>query len=128
MRRTSSTAVLDSALNVDHNEKYKQPPEDGGAFREAAAAGTSHFPGVAHFLEACFLCKRRLGPGTDIYMYRGDTAFCSAECRHELIVIDEREEKRSAEAKKMKESSASANHCQSSSTNQHVQAGTVAAA
>lgn len=130
IRRTSSTAMLDSALNVDHDDRYKQPPEDGGASRKAAAV-TSHvhvFPEAAYFLQACFLCKRRLGPDTDIYMYRGDAAFCSAECRHEQIVIDERKEKCSAEVRKMKESSAPANNRQSSSTNQSVRAGTVAAA
>ncbi|WCJ31839.1 hypothetical protein M5689_013294 [Euphorbia peplus] len=33
------------------------------------------------FLTTCGLCKRRLAAGKDIYMYRGDTAFCSQECR-----------------------------------------------
>lgn len=127
MRRISSTAVL-----VDHSEKYKQPQEDGGggASRKAAAV-TSHvhvFPEAAHFLQACFLCKRRLGPGRDIYMYRGDAAFCSAECRNEQIVIDELKEKCCADVRKMKESSAAVNYCPISATNQNVQAGTVAAA
>nr|ADE77804.1 unknown [Picea sitchensis] len=132
MRRTSSTALLDSPIDMEHNEKqkkYKQPPEDGGASRKAAAV-TSHvhvFPEAAHFLQACCLCKRRLGPGTDIYMYRGDSAFCSAECRHEQIVIDELKEKCYLEVRKMKESSPAANHRQSSATNQSIQAGTVAA-
>ncbi|GLJ33856.1 hypothetical protein SUGI_0680500 [Cryptomeria japonica] len=49
----------------------------------------------AHFLQACFLCTRRLGHGQDIYMYRDDRAFCSAECRYQQIVIDEHNEKRS---------------------------------
>lgn len=49
----------------------------------------------AHFLHACFLCKRRLVPGRDIYMYRGDSAFCSIECRHKQIILDERKEKSS---------------------------------
>lgn len=48
----------------------------------------------AHFLQACFLCKHRLGYGRDIYMYRDDRAFCSVECRHQQIVLDERKEKR----------------------------------
>ena len=77
-RRTSSTAMLDFALNTDENENYKQPPEDSCASRKAAAV-TSHvyvFHEVAHFLQACFLCKRRLGPGTDIYMYRYPSSLC----------------------------------------------------
>jgi len=49
---------------------------------------------TAHFLRACFFCQRRLGHGRDIYMYRDDRAFCSVECRHQQIVMDERKEKR----------------------------------
>ncbi|CAK7356234.1 unnamed protein product [Dovyalis caffra] len=46
-----------------------------------------------HFLEACFLCKKPLGDNRDIFMYRGDTPFCSEECRQEQIDIDEAKEK-----------------------------------
>ncbi|PON47148.1 Zf-FLZ domain containing protein [Parasponia andersonii] len=46
-----------------------------------------------HFLEACFLCKKPLGDNRDIFMYRGDTPFCSEECRAEQIEIDEAREK-----------------------------------
>ncbi|KAJ7956854.1 Protein of unknown function (DUF581) [Quillaja saponaria] len=45
------------------------------------------------FLLTCGLCKRRLAPGRDIYMYRGDTAFCSLECREKQMKQDERKEK-----------------------------------
>ncbi|KAJ8625740.1 hypothetical protein MRB53_034270 [Persea americana] len=48
---------------------------------------------TAPFLRACGLCNRRLGPGRDIYMYRGDTAFCSLECRQQQMNHDERKEK-----------------------------------
>ncbi|KAI3431080.1 FLZ-type domain-containing protein [Psidium guajava] len=48
----------------------------------------------AHFLATCGLCKRRLFPGRDIYMYRGDTAFCSHECREQQIKQDEKKERR----------------------------------
>lgn len=44
------------------------------------------------FLSACYLCKRHLSPGKDIYMYRGDRAFCSVECRCQQILMDERSE------------------------------------
>ncbi|KAL2339877.1 hypothetical protein Fmac_007817 [Flemingia macrophylla] len=47
-----------------------------------------------HFLRACFLCKRRLVPGRDdIYIYRGESAFCSSECREKQMKHDERKEK-----------------------------------
>ncbi|KAL3499806.1 hypothetical protein ACH5RR_038899 [Cinchona calisaya] len=47
----------------------------------------------AHFLAACFLCKKPLGGNKDIFMYRGDTPFCSEECRQEQIEMDEAKEK-----------------------------------
>ncbi|KAK8995840.1 hypothetical protein V6N11_076097 [Hibiscus sabdariffa] len=48
---------------------------------------------TAPFLRSCCLCKRRLAPGRDIYMYRGDTAFCSLECREQQMKQDETREK-----------------------------------
>ncbi|GMI96182.1 hypothetical protein like AT5G47060 [Hibiscus trionum] len=46
-----------------------------------------------HFLDSCFLCKKPLGGNKDIFMYRGDTPFCSEECRQEQIDMDEAKEK-----------------------------------
>ncbi|KAA8548949.1 hypothetical protein F0562_000633 [Nyssa sinensis] len=43
------------------------------------------------FLDQCFLCKQKLLPGKDIYMYKGDRAFCSVECRCRQIFMDEEE-------------------------------------
>ncbi|KAL7089967.1 hypothetical protein ACP275_12G010100 [Erythranthe tilingii] len=54
--------------------------------------------GTAEFLRSCGLCNRRLAPRRDIYMYRGDTAFCSLECREQQIKQDERKERRAAAA------------------------------
>ncbi|KAK7329462.1 hypothetical protein VNO77_23631 [Canavalia gladiata] len=45
----------------------------------------------ATFLDLCFLCRKRLLPGKDIYMYKGDRAFCSVECRCKQILMDEEE-------------------------------------
>ncbi|XP_057981940.1 FCS-Like Zinc finger 15-like [Malania oleifera] len=44
------------------------------------------------FLTSCFLCNKKLSPDKDIYMYRGDQGFCSAECRSRQIVVDEMKE------------------------------------
>ncbi|WOH09282.1 hypothetical protein DCAR_0728738 [Daucus carota subsp. sativus] len=41
---------------------------------------------VPHFLKSCFLCHKPLDNNNDIFMYRGDTPFCSQE-------IDEGSEK-----------------------------------
>ncbi|MCE3050969.1 hypothetical protein HAX54_048622 [Datura stramonium] len=47
---------------------------------------------TADFLNSCFLCKKQL-QGLDIFMYRGEKAFCSAECRCTQISMDEHKEK-----------------------------------
>ncbi|KVH87954.1 uncharacterized protein LOC112502784 [Cynara cardunculus var. scolymus] len=44
------------------------------------------------FLSSCNLCKKKLH-GLDIFMYRGEKAFCSEECRYKQISIDEHKEK-----------------------------------
>ena len=84
-----------------------------------------------HFLQACSLCKKPLGDNRDIFMYRGDTPFCSEECRQEQIERDEAKEKNKnlsssmkALRKKEQRNSVSPNKTQDYS----FRAGTVAAA
>lgn len=52
---------------------------------------------TSDFLSSCHLCSKKLH-GKDIYMYRGDKAFCSTECRSTQIMNDERKEQCRAEA------------------------------
>ncbi|CAL9245671.1 unnamed protein product [Arabidopsis halleri] len=47
-----------------------------------------------HFLESCSRCRKTLSLNSDIFMYRGDMAFCSQECRQEQIESDETKSKR----------------------------------
>jgi hypothetical protein len=54
---------------------------------------------TAEFLNSCYLCRKQLH-GLDIFMYRGEKAFCSAECRCKQISMDERKEKRGSGAMK----------------------------
>ena len=39
-------------------------------------------------LDACALCAKPLGRDSDIFMYMGDTPFCSEECRGEQMQLD----------------------------------------
>lgn len=48
---------------------------------------------TAAFLRHCGLCRRLLGPGRDTFMYRGDAAFCSLECRQQHIAHEEWKDK-----------------------------------
>lgn len=61
---------------------------------------SDNFVETPDFLRACSLCKRCLVPGRDIYMYRGDSAFCSLECRQQQMKQDERKEKLIVASKK----------------------------
>ncbi|XP_058212168.1 FCS-Like Zinc finger 8-like [Rhododendron vialii] len=45
-----------------------------------------------NFLSFCYSCKKNLGQGNDIYMYRGEKAFCSSECRYKEMMLDEKME------------------------------------
>ncbi|KAK3219734.1 hypothetical protein Dsin_013704 [Dipteronia sinensis] len=45
------------------------------------------------FLSFCYLCNTKLERGADIYMYRGEKAFCSIECREVEILAEEEAEK-----------------------------------
>ncbi|XP_062219938.1 FCS-Like Zinc finger 2-like [Phragmites australis] len=56
-----------------------------------------------HYLDACFRCRWLLGGNRDIFMYRGDTPFCSEECRQQQIETDEAREKRSKQPAARKE-------------------------
>ncbi|CAE6152404.1 unnamed protein product [Arabidopsis arenosa] len=56
---------------------------------ERKDGGRSSPSSLSSFLGNCGFCKRRLAPGRDIYMYKGDAAFCSIECREQQMEHDE---------------------------------------
>ncbi|KAF7018341.1 hypothetical protein CFC21_031640 [Triticum aestivum] len=39
-------------------------------------------------LDACALCTKPLQGNSDIFMYKGDTPFCSEDCRYEQMHFD----------------------------------------
>ncbi|KAJ4722488.1 protein MARD1 [Melia azedarach] len=41
------------------------------------------------FLSFCYACKKNLDQGKDIFMYRGERAFCSSECRFQEMMLEE---------------------------------------
>ncbi|KAM6541263.1 hypothetical protein CsatB_005710 [Cannabis sativa] len=42
----------------------------------------------SNFLGFCHTCKKNLEEKVDIYIYRGEKAFCSRECRYQEMVLD----------------------------------------
>ncbi|KAK9161606.1 hypothetical protein Syun_007947 [Stephania yunnanensis] len=51
---------------------------------------SSPLPAI-NFLDSCYLCQKPLLLNKDIFMYRGDRAFCSEECRCRHICMDDEE-------------------------------------
>ncbi|KAM0891056.1 hypothetical protein ACQ4PT_026647 [Festuca glaucescens] len=48
--------------------------------------GRGHAPALD--LDACALCAKPLARNSDIFMYMGDTPFCSEDCRYEQMNHD----------------------------------------
>lgn len=127
----SRTLCYSSSYNISGRGSFRNlsisSPRSGiGRFYDARFE--EHQP---HFLEACSLCKKPLGDNKDIFMYRGDTPFCSEDCRQEQIASDEAKEKKlnlsssvKALRKKQQRESTSPNKTQ----NYPFRTGTIAAA
>ncbi|KVH94380.1 protein MARD1-like [Cynara cardunculus var. scolymus] len=45
-------------------------------------------PPLESIVSFCHTCKKNLGEGSDIFMYRGEIGFCSEECRCQEMVLD----------------------------------------
>jgi hypothetical protein len=56
--------------------------------------------------DACALCSKRLARDSDVFMYRGDTPFCSEDCRDDQMRRDARQAARAA-ARRQKQFSSS---------------------
>ncbi|KAH7656255.1 Zf-FLZ domain-containing protein [Dioscorea alata] len=96
MGRATSMAEISPAVVAEQVMQDSQPPqqrnEDGGQPTRGAQRRTiAELPAepISSFLKACQLCRRRLVAGRDIFMYRGDMAFCSTECRQLQMDMDE---------------------------------------
>ncbi|KAJ6989430.1 FCS-Like Zinc finger 15 [Populus alba] len=99
------------------SNKPSSPPSSSSATASLPSYRSCSFP-VPAFLEQCFLCGQKLLPGKDIYMYKGDRAFCSVECRCRQIFMDEEEtiRKENCSFSAMKPAASAAASSSSSST------------
>jgi len=88
----AATVPSSSAAVKEEEEQYVQvgwrffrvKPAAGGSGAVTTPRASHH-----HFLDACFLCKRTISSDSDIFMYKGDAAFCGEECRQEQMSMDE---------------------------------------
>ncbi|KAG0516205.1 hypothetical protein BDA96_10G342200 [Sorghum bicolor] len=60
-------------------------PNGGGGAGDAVARRRRRL----HYLESCYLCKQSIACDRDVFMYKGDAAFCSEDCRDDQMDMDE---------------------------------------
>ncbi|CAN6244930.1 unnamed protein product [Urochloa humidicola] len=84
-------AGLSVVLETSNKSHSGKPPAQIISKANLLIHGPKHKEKLASssFLQRCSLCHRELAEGMDIYMYRGDRAFCSEECRCRQIFMDE---------------------------------------
>ncbi|KAL4282790.1 hypothetical protein GQ457_16G002270 [Hibiscus cannabinus] len=87
----SSTKVYYDVKEMETPPPPPPPPPPAAAAVAARFVEDVSFP-TSDFLSCCHLCRKQLH-GRDIYMYRGEKAFCSSECRSTQMMMDERKER-----------------------------------
>ncbi|KAK3131999.1 hypothetical protein QOZ80_6AG0514400 [Eleusine coracana subsp. coracana] len=94
MPRTTSLSELGPLTRVARGGSAVPSPMETGAGAGLSTVQRRHsmssFPvAEAAFLKVCGYCRRGLGPGRDTFIYMGEVAFCSHECRQQQMNIDE---------------------------------------
>ncbi|KAL2936494.1 Protein MARD1 [Bienertia sinuspersici] len=111
--KSTTTKVYYSGGEFGHGHPTIGPKISNqiGVFNISPARFSDDYSSNSDFLSSCHLCRKTLH-GKDIYMYRGEKAFCSADCRQKQMKIDERKENcRSSEASRSNELSSSPYSC-----------------
>uniref|UniRef100_A0A7N0U699 FLZ-type domain-containing protein n=1 Tax=Kalanchoe fedtschenkoi TaxID=63787 RepID=A0A7N0U699_KALFE len=73
----------------------------------------------AYVFDSCYLCARPFMSDSDMYMYKGNTPFCSEDCREEQIEFDKaREQKKKKKKQQSVRQSDSDQSCPSSDVRQ----------
>ncbi|XP_022140733.1 uncharacterized protein LOC111011322 [Momordica charantia] len=81
----------DLMSNLNKNEVNEIEIGSPLSVRSSLDIPFSHQP--SDFLSFCYFCNKKLENGKDIYIYRGEKAFCSSDCRYREIMIEEELEK-----------------------------------
>ncbi|XP_047322011.1 FCS-Like Zinc finger 14-like [Impatiens glandulifera] len=95
-RRNGPNNLCSTRVYCDGIEQKKKKPKSSekksvfcSIFDISPARYSDDSQPASDFLRLCNLCKKKLH-GKDIYIYRGEKGFCSPECRHKQIVMDEK--------------------------------------
>ncbi|KAL6873918.1 hypothetical protein ACP4OV_014000 [Aristida adscensionis] len=84
---TAAAATTVPEMEEEAEERYVKV----GArfFRVKPTRGGAAAMARLHYLGSCYLCKKSIACNRDVFMYKGDAAFCSEECREEQMGMDE---------------------------------------
>ncbi|KMZ71742.1 hypothetical protein ZOSMA_176G00210 [Zostera marina] len=104
---SASCAVTEPRFPLEKPVKFwddETNSVDMGLFCTSPLTLSEHLYGgpASGFLNSCHLCMKNLD-GEDIYMYRGEKAFCSTDCRYRHIVADEYQESYGYKASRISE-------------------------
>ncbi|KAK6927424.1 Zf-FLZ domain [Dillenia turbinata] len=83
--------ILECHPNDIHIANSSKQEDGGRGSNLSSSAKHSQFSSscpFSNFLSFCYTCKKKLD-GEDIYIYRGEKAFCSWSCRSQEIQIEE---------------------------------------
>ncbi|XVF26724.1 hypothetical protein REPUB_Repub14bG0043100 [Reevesia pubescens] len=86
----------DCILECHNNEltNFDKKAEPGSEVPQPGKSTETSTPYPSdEFLSFCYSCKKKLEKDEDIYIYRGEKAFCSFDCRSEEIFAEEEMEK-----------------------------------
>ncbi|KAK4277109.1 hypothetical protein QN277_015158 [Acacia crassicarpa] len=87
--------ILETHSNGFGNHSRNQEGNNGVLPNMASSLQTRNQYPSSDFLSFCYHCDKKLEEGKDIYIYRGEKAFCSLSCRALEIMIDEELDKKS---------------------------------
>ncbi|XP_074307228.1 uncharacterized protein LOC141642347 [Silene latifolia] len=79
--KSNNNTIINKATTILMNNVMMMNKPQATAIATATTA--------ENFLDCCFLCRRELLLGKDVYMYKGDRGFCSTECRSKQILMDD---------------------------------------
>ncbi|XP_010912830.1 FCS-Like Zinc finger 10 [Elaeis guineensis] len=85
--------ILESHKDQSPDGKHKDKGDRGESSWEVKPSEEVPLHSSTDFLSYCYSCKKKLKEEDDIYIYRGEKAFCSCECRAREILTEDKIDK-----------------------------------
>ncbi|KAH9616470.1 hypothetical protein KSS87_014964 [Heliosperma pusillum] len=94
--KSNNNTIINKATTILMNNvtmTNKPQSHRSGQSAQFSTITTTTTTTTENFLDCCFLCRKELLLGKDVYMYKGDRGFCSIECRSKQILMDDEKNK-----------------------------------